>query len=188
MTDLIVGACPIRQRKRSAVAVVLVGLAVIVTIVFAGAAAGYRVNMTPSEPLGIWRIRPLRRPVAVGDLIFICPPATVVFAEARSRGYLHRGLCKAGSAPLIKSVIAIAGQHVEIGANLSVDGRAVANSRLVPRDGAGRLLEASRSGIVPDGDVFLHSPFSASWDSRYFGPIPASGILGLAQEVLTYAP
>ncbi|MGO7748441.1 conjugal transfer protein TraF, partial [Rhizobium ruizarguesonis] len=26
------------------------------------------------------------------------------------------------------------------------------------------------------------------YDSRYFGPLPVSGILGLAQKVLTYAP
>jgi type IV secretory pathway protease TraF len=36
--------------------------------------------------------------------------------------------------------------------------------------------------------AFLHSSFTASFDSRYFGPLPTSGILGLAESVLTYAP
>jgi len=39
-----------------------------------------------------------------------------------------------------------------------------------------------------DGTLFLHSDFVGSYDSRYFGPLPAEGTLGLAQEVLTFAP
>lgn len=188
MTEVTVGASRARRRKRNTMAVVLIGLVLIVAILLAGTAAGYRVNMTPSEPLGLWRIRPLYRPVAVGDLVFICTPAAAPFAEARARGYLRGGLCASGYAPLIKTVIAIEGQRVDIGANLRVDGRTIANSRMVRMDGAGRPLYAHAGGIVPARSVFLHSPFSASWDSRYFGPIPASGILGLAEEVLTYAP
>jgi type IV secretory pathway protease TraF len=42
--------------------------------------------------------------------------------------------------------------------------------------------------MVRAGEVYLHSDFIGSWDSRYFGPVPVSGVLGLAQEVLTYAP
>ncbi len=44
-------------------------------------AGGYRLNLTPSEPLGLWRIEALQRPVAIGDLVFLCPPTTAVFEE-----------------------------------------------------------------------------------------------------------
>ncbi|YCI06429.1 conjugative transfer signal peptidase TraF (plasmid) [Ensifer sp. D2-11] len=169
-------------------AVAFAGLALSTSVLVAGAVAGYRINMTPSEPLGLWRIRPLERPAAVGDLVFICPPATALFAEARARGYLRRGLCPASYAPLIKTVVAIAGQRIEIGVDVRVDGHEIVKSRIVQTDGKRRSLDVYVGGIVPAGNVFLHSPYSASWDSRYFGPIPASGILGLAQEVLTYAP
>lgn len=164
------------------------GLVVSVGILAAGQAAGYRVNMTPSEPLGLWRIHALELPVTVGDLVFICPPATSQFVEARTRGYLRRGLCPSGVAPLIKTVIAVEGQRIEVDTDVRVDGLRIENSRVVGADGKGRVLRAYSGGIVPSGTVFLHSPFAASWDSRYFGPIPSSGILGLAQEVLTYAP
>lgn len=182
--------CPesISRQRRRGVAAVSAGLALLVGIIAAGGAAGYRINVTPSEPLGIWRIRLLERPVAVGDLVFICPPAMEAFSEARARGYLRHGLCPAGVAPLIKTVIATTGQRVEIGADVRVDGRRIENSRVVRVDGKGRVLGAYAGGIVPVGTVFLHSPYVASWDSRYFGPIPVSGILGLAQEVLIYAP
>lgn len=164
------------------------GLVVCVTILYGGSEAGYRINMTPSEPLGLWRIRPLERAVAIGDLVFICPSVAPQFAEALARGYLRRGGCPSGVAPLIKTVIAVEGQRIVVDTDVRVDGRRIENSHLMRTDGKGRGLRGYSGGIVPAGTVFLHSPFAASWDSRYFGPIAASGILGLAQEVLTYAP
>lgn len=165
-------------------------MAALVAILAIGTAlaGGYRINLTPSEPLGLWRIVPLYRPVAVNDLVFICPPETAEMLEARVRGYLRSGSCPGGIAPLIKTVIAIAGQHVEIGASVSVGGRGVSSSSLAQRDGKGRPLAPFSSGVVPPGSVFLHSAFPGSYDSRYFGPVPISGILGLAQKVLTHGP
>jgi type IV secretory pathway protease TraF len=75
-----------------------------------------------------------------------------------------------------------------IGGTVTIDGRVLEHSRVRRRDGAGRLLTVFSGLSVPPGEVFVHSPFPASFDSRYFGPIPASGILGRAEEVLTYAP
>lgn len=175
------------QQRRAVVALSALTLAAVALVVTA-LAGGYRINLTPSEPLGLWRMVPLHRPVAVGDLVFVCPPETAAMREARERGYLRSGLCPDGVAPLIKTVIALAGQQVDIGASVSVDGELVSSSSLVRRDGAGRLLAPFSGGTVPPGYVFLHSTFAGSYDSRYFGPLPASGILGLAQEVLTYAP
>ncbi|APO69796.1 conjugal transfer signal peptidase protein TraF 1 (plasmid) [Rhizobium gallicum] len=148
---------------------------------------GLRLNLTPSEPLGLWRIEMPQRAIAAGDLVFICPPQTPPFEEARHRLYLARGLCPGGVAPLIKSVAALAGQHVEIGEDIRIDGR-LASSHLHRIDGAGRPLRPFAGGIVPPGYFYLHSPFASSYDSRYFGPIPASGLLGLARPILTVVP
>lgn len=175
-------------RVRPAVAIVLAGLLLTLVLVIAGTAGGLRINITPSEPLGLWRLVALDRAAAVGDLIFICLPEDAAMREARERGYLRSGLCPGGFAPLIKTVIATEGQRVEIGSAVRVDGITVTNSPVSKRDGKGRPLAAFRGGIVPAGSVFLHSGFVGSYDSRYFGPLPVSGILGLAQEVLTYAP
>ncbi len=178
------------RRAQRANAVVLLALAA--SIVGGGVAAaivgGFRINLTPSELLGLWRIVAFDRPVSSGDLIFICPPETTEMWEARERGYLRSGTCPGGVAPLIKTVVAVAGQHVEIGVDVTIDGRPIPSSDLAERDGNGRLMKPFAGGVVPDESVFLHSPFRSSYDSRYFGPLPASGILGLAQPVLTYAP
>ena len=149
---------------------------------------GFRLNLTPSEPLGLWRIVALQRPVETGDLVFICPPVTASFEEARRRGYVRRGLCPGGFAPLIKSVAALPGQHVEIGTNVTVDGRPLPASLVRTSDGQGRPITPFKNGIVPPENLFLHSSFASSYDSRYFGPVPDSGLLGLARPVLTFDP
>ncbi|WP_296105329.1 conjugative transfer signal peptidase TraF [uncultured Agrobacterium sp.] len=149
---------------------------------------GFRANLTPSEPLGVWRIVKPDRPILVGDLVFICPPETDAMREARARGYLRFGLCRGRVAPLIKMVAATSGQTIEIHDDVRVDGRPLPRSRVSQLDGHGREMTPYDGGVVPPGMVFLHSAFPGSFDSRYFGPLPMDGILGLAQEVWTYAP
>ncbi|MGF9567151.1 conjugative transfer signal peptidase TraF [Neorhizobium sp. JUb45] len=177
------------MRRSRRVAVILLGaLLSLAAVLVMGFGAGIRVNTTPSEPLGLWRIVPVNRPVEISDLVFVCMPDTVERREGISRGYLRRGLCAGGTGPLIKHVVAVAGQQVEIASSVSIDGAVLDNSRLVELDGRDRPLRPYSGGTVPLGQVFIHSPFPGSWDSRYFGPVPVSGILGLAREVLTYAP
>ncbi|ARS66171.1 conjugative transfer signal peptidase TraF [Sinorhizobium meliloti] len=178
-----------KSRAGRGAAFMLGATALFASAVFAaGFGAGLRVNTTPSESLGLWQIEPLSRSAVVGDLVFVCMPDSAARTEGKARGYLRWGLCPGGTGPLIKQVVAIAGQQVAIGRSVSIDGTVLGNSRLVERDGRGRSLHPYSSGIVPPGRVFLHSSFPGSWDSRYFGPVPASGILGIAREVLTYAP
>ena len=153
-----------------------------------GFTGGYRLNLTPSEPLGLWRIEELQRPVSIGDLVFLCPPTTAVFEEARRRGYLRRGLCPSGFAPLIKSVAALPGQRVDITDHVLIDGRLVPASSVWRTDGEGRAINPDPGGVVPPHHLFLHSPFASSYDSRYFGPVPDSGLLGLARQVLIFDP
>lgn len=165
-----------------AVSTIMAGAAV------AGLIGGYRLNLTPSEPLGLWRIEALDRPVDAGDLVFICLPVNPLFEEAHRRGYLRRGSCPGGFAPLIKTVAALAGQHVEIGNNVVIDGRPLAASAVLNTDGEGRAIASYPGGVVPPGHLFLHSSFTSSYDSRYLGPIPDAGLLGHARPVLTVDP
>ncbi|TAU61484.1 conjugative transfer signal peptidase TraF [Rhizobium ruizarguesonis] len=176
------------MRKRR-VLLFLTGSAVIISTLAAAAfTGGYRLNLTPSEPLGLWRIEKLQRPVAIGDLVFLCPPMTAVFAEAWRRGYLRRGMCVGGFAPLIKTVAALPGQRVEITDHVLIDDRSIPASSVSGTDGEGRLLLPDSGGVVPPRHLFVHSSFASSYDSRYFGPVPDSGLLGLARPVFTFHP
>lgn len=157
-------------------------------IALLGFAGGLRLNTTPSAPIGLWRIEPLERTVAVGDLVFVCPPDRPAFDLATKRGYLPHGLCPGGFAPLIKSVAALAGQDISVAATVTIDGAPLPKSDLHAADAAGRPLPPYSGGRVPAGSIFLHSDFGGSFDSRYFGPVPASGVLGLARPLLTFTP
>ena len=149
---------------------------------------GFRVNFTPSEPIGLWRILPLDRPVRNGDLVFICPPITEAMREARARGYLRYGLCTGGVAPMIKTVAATSGQIVDIHHDVRIDGNQLAHSQPMAKDARGRQMVPYRGGVVPSGTLYLHSDFPGSFVSRYFGPLPLENVLGMAREVWTYDP
>ncbi|MUZ60589.1 conjugative transfer signal peptidase TraF [Agrobacterium vitis] len=176
-----------RQRRRACVTL-SVSAGLLIVLFAAGWIGGLRVNTTPSEPLGLWRIVPLTRAARSGETVFVCPPDNVTMREARQRGYLRPGLCPGGFGPLIKTVIAVAGQRVDVTDRVAIDGLPIPRSRIIEKDAQGRSLRHDLSGMVRAGEVYLHSDFISSWDSRYFGPVPVSGVLGLGQEVLTYAP
>ncbi len=176
-----------KDRRRVLLILSLAGM-VIGGIAAAGTFGRYRINTTASFPLGLWRIEALPREVHLGDTLFICPPADAPAIKlARERLYLPTGLCEGGIAPLIKSVVALPGQTIAIeGDQVAIDGKRLAHSSIQATDGQGRALTAYTGGVVPAGALFVHSDYVASFDSRYFGPIPASGILGLAREVFTF--
>lgn len=176
------------MRRVPAIRYAGVAIAGLAAVAAAGWLGGYRINFTPSYPLGLWRIDEIGRGAMVGDLVFICPPVTLDFKIAFERGYIRRGLCPGRFSPLIKTVVATEGQSVDIGDHVSVDGRPLAHSEVRRNDAEGRALSPWPGGTVPSGHLYLHSDFVGSFDSRYFGPVPASGLLGLAVPVLTVDP
>lgn len=177
-----------RRQRRNALIILGVGAALIASIATAGAWGGYRLNMTRSYPLGLWRIEALERQSKVGDTIFICPPVAPAFELALARGYLPRGLCPGGTGPLIKTIAAVADQNIATGMRVYIDGRLLENSDVRTADAEGKALPSFAGGVIPAGNIFLHSRFPGSYDSRYFGPVPASGILGLARPVFAFTP
>jgi len=174
--------------RSRAITIIVASLAIVAVLAGVGFVAGLRLNLTPSYPLGLWRIEPLTRHVTAGDRIFICPPRGPTFELARGRGYFGHGLCPGWLSPLIKTVRAVPGQHVLITDEVIIDGVHVPHSYVRPADGQGRVLTHGAGGIVPSGQLFLLSEYAGSYDSRYFGPIPAAGVLGLARPLLVLAP
>jgi type IV secretory pathway protease TraF len=63
------------MRPRPVISVLGLGAAAVAGIAVLGWAGGFRLNATPSYPLGLWRIERAVAPIKVGDLIFICMPA-----------------------------------------------------------------------------------------------------------------
>lgn len=138
-------------------------------------------NASASAPIGLYRIHPDRDP-AIGALVAITPPERLS-RWLSARGYLPEGV------PLLKHVAAKAGQQVcRIGAVVSVDARPVASARA--RDGRGRPLPVWRGcRRLEPGQLFLLNPsVPDSLDGRYFGPLPASTVIGGATPLHLRAP
>lgn len=136
-------------------------------------------NASASAPIGLYRLDVGARP-RLGDLVAIDPPPALAIYLSR-RGYLPRGV------PLLKRVAALPGSLVcRSGAFVTIDGAGVA--RALARDGADRPLPDWRGcRIVGAHETFLINAARGSLDGRYFGPIPASGLIGTAHPVLTRA-
>lgn len=172
-------------QQRLAVGLLGIGFALCLAVTTAGV-FGFRLNLTPSYPRGLWQIIPKPTAYGVGDVVLVCPPVTAPFALGQARGYLPHGLCPDWNAPLIKRIAAVAGQRIDIGTDVRIDGEVVADTAILRVDVSGRPLPVATAGIIPYGHVFLLAGHPHSFDSRYFGSVPASGILGLARPVFVH--
>lgn len=152
---------------------------------------GIIVNVTPSLPMGLWREHPFRGALRRGVVVTICPKNLPVFREALKRGYLFKGDCPSGVAPLLKPVEAVAGDTVTISArSVSINGVALQHCRIFAADSHHRPLPRIAPGVyrVQPGEVWLISTFNPySFDSRYFGPVPIQWIRGTATPLWVQA-
>lgn len=136
-------------------------------------------NPSDSVPRGWYRVGPADS-LQVGSIVLARLPAPAA-ALAAQRGYLPAGI------PLLKRIGAVAPQRVCVdGASVGIDKVAVAV--VMRADGHGRPLSAwSQCRGLAHGELFLLSSTNpASFDSRYFGPIRASDVIGSAKPIWTW--
>lgn len=140
-------------------------------------------NPTDSVPPGWYRVGSIDNVTSlhVGSIVLARLPADVA-AFAGQRGYLPNGV------PILKRVGAVAPQAVCVrGQTVLIGGEVVATART--HDGAHRPLQTwTQCRSLAEGELFLLSRMNpASFDSRYFGPIPASAVLGVARPLWTWS-
>ncbi|MCM2438523.1 S26 family signal peptidase [Agrobacterium vitis] len=135
-------------------------------------------NATASAPVGFYTIEPADR-IEVPELVAVMPPEPLAgFMVAR--GYVGRGV------PLLKRVIGLPGQRVcRSGRTVTVDGVEMGDA--LDRDRIGRDLPVWQGcRVIADGQLFLMNwDVRDSLDGRYFGPIPASSVIGRALPLWT---
>lgn len=124
-----------------------------------------------------WLVRLGLRSWSPGDVVYFRPPG------ASPRTWIER---LTGGPFLIKRVVAVAGQTVELRrGRLWVDGEAVPEPYLA--DDGPLALPGLAPTVVPAGHLFVlgdnRSPL-ASRDSRAFGPVPLDQVAGRASWVV----
>lgn len=135
-------------------------------------------NVSPSVPVGLYLhlpAQPTRGTVAVIRL----PSPQAELAQAR--GYLPISML------LIKKVASEHGDLVcRSGSVVTINGSIAATARSA--DLAGEPLPAWRGcKRLLDGQVFVLSRRSFSYDSRYFGALDAASVLGSAKPIWTFS-
>ena len=125
-----------------------------------------RLNLSPSVPLGVYRLERLAPPLARGTLVILSPPASI-------RPW-WRSL-----ASLLKPVAAVAGEEVcGVGGELFVHGEWY-GPIYTEADGK-PLPHLDGCQVVPEGTVFLASTQPKSLDGRYFGVTPIADLTARA--------
>lgn len=136
-------------------------------------------NPSDSVPRGWYRVEAVNE-LHHGDTVLVRLPAHVQ-AFAAQRGYLPEGV------PLLKRIGALSPQKVcLLGREVFVDGRTVATA--LAHDSQHRPLPTwSGCRAMATDEVFLLSDsHPASFDSRYWGPISASAVIGRARPLWTW--
>lgn len=140
--------------------------------------AGYRVNITPSMPLGVYRLTD--EAVRPGSAVFFCLEPEEYIRLAADRDYVGFGFCPGGLRPLLKEVAGMPGDSIRIeGGRILVNGRPLPHSTIKESDSQGRPVPIRMSptdGNIPAGHAFLLAPHDGSFDSRYFGFVPLAGL------------
>ncbi|CAM4004462.1 S26 family signal peptidase [Bordetella tumulicola] len=135
-------------------------------------------NVSDSAPRGFYAVSTL--PVARGDYVVARLPAAMA-ALAAERRYLPANI------PLLKHVAAMYGDHVCVrNGMVRVNGKVLALT--LTHDSQGRLLTSwVGCRILTESEWFLLSTDNAaSFDSRYFGPVPRAAAYGRAAPVWTW--
>jgi len=135
-------------------------------------------NATASAPIGFYTVVPTER-IDVPELVAVMPPEPLARFMVE-RGYIGRGV------PLLKRVVGLSGQRVcRIGRTITVDG--VEMGEALERDRSGRNLPVWRGcRVIGNDEIFLMNwEVRDSLDGRYFGPIPASSVIGRAIPLWT---
>ena len=178
-----------RSRSRLRARLVLAGLSACGLAALAWASFVHplpRLTYNPSDSVAVgwYRVDPLDhrtsslpRPLSVGSIVLVPLPAEAA-ALAAQRGYLPTRI------PLLKRVGAVAPQEVCIAdGKVRIDG--VPSAAVLSADRWGRPLPSWRQcRQLQPGELFLLSVTNpASFDSRYFGPVSAAAVIGVAHPV-----
>ena len=150
--------------------------------------AGFRVNTSPSIPLGIYRTT--TSPLSVGSYVLLCPENKEPFITAQKRDYIGAGYCPGGLGYMFKRVAALPNDIITTTANgMYINGKLYPDSKPFKHDALNRVLpiwHAHQTRLKAGEVVLMTQGDKNSFDARYFGPLPKQQIVSVVRPVLTW--
>ncbi|KTD05834.1 conjugal transfer protein TraF [Legionella gratiana] len=148
-------------------------------------AMDFRINLTESIPIGLYRITSAES--LKNAYVIFCPDDRKSFRLAKNRGYLDHGLNCGGYGYLMKKVVAVSGDILSV----TPEGVLV-NQTLLPfskpklKDGINRTLPQWRILDYPlkENEVMtMTSQSEWSFDGRYYGLVHTRQIKGMITPI-----
>ena len=155
----------------------------------------WRLNLSPSEPMGIWTITPIAQGTRlhVGEIVTLCPrlPSGYHYGWLAYKTHAANA-CADGRAPYIKTIAAGPGDVVrETGRGVIIDGHPLPDSRPLPFTTSKpqvRLPQWRGTITLKPGQYWAYGAGDPrfSFDSRYWGPFRQVQVRGVAHPVAVW--
>ncbi len=156
----------------------------------------WRLNLSPSEPMGIWSVTPITpgTRLRVGDVVTLCPrlPSGYPYGWLEDKNPHAADACADGRAPFLKTIVAGPGDVVrETGRGVTIDGHPLPDSRPLPFTTSKpqvRLPQWRGTVTLKAGEYWAYGAGDPrfSFDSRYWGPFRQAKVRGVAHSVAVW--
>ncbi len=143
------------------------------------------INSTSSMPKGIYQ--EISVPLKIGSLVEVCLPIRIA-QFGLARGYIHAGNCPGNAEPVLKEVVALENDTVQINKHeVIVNGQTLPHSQILAYDeNAQPLTPIIINGhfVLTKEEVWLYGNQDLkSWDSRYYGAVKRSAIRHILKPI-----
>lgn len=148
---------------------------------------GLRFNYTESMPIGFFK-SVKAAVVHRGDLVAVCLPKDIA-DEGLRRHYLKRGSCPSGVVPVLKKVVAVPGNTVRLSKKFITVNELMYQAPQQVKDHLQKPMRhfIKNGSYVDTKQYWLYGANDPerSWDSRYYGGVARSNIIGVYKALIT---
>ena len=185
-----------RRRHWKRLLPVAVAGAIVAAAITAWDNGDWRLNLSPSEPMGIWSVIPIAPGTRLhaGEIVTICPrlPSGYHYGWLEDKNPHAADACADGRAPYIKTIVAGPGDVVrETGQGVAINGHPLPDSRPLPYTTSKpqvRLPQWRGTVTLKAGQYWAYGAGDPrfSFDSRYWGPFRQVQVRGVAHPVAVW--
>jgi len=172
----------LKQNWRWALAVLVVITLLVLMDIF-----HMRFNFTPSMPIGFYYQVANPEKLQRGQTVEVCLPK-VIGEEGLQRGYLNKGYCEGGFEPVIKELIAIPGDTVQIPQEGILVNQIFYYAPFIKFDMHGNAMSSYPVKQIKNTNQYwlygANDP-EYSWDSRFYGGVDRANIQGAIWPFIT---
>ena len=176
------GKVKLKQNWRWVVAVLVVIMLLVLMGIF-----HMRFNFTPSMPIGFYYQASHPGTLKRGQTVEVCLPKNIG-EHGLERGYLNEGSCEGGFEPVIKELIAIPGDTVQITQEGMLVNQIFYYAPFIQFDMNGRPMNSYPvKAIKSTNQYWLYGANDPeySWDSRFYGGVDRENIQGVIRPFIT---